>query len=110
MSAIGPGDWVVCVDASAPAWWSAAGEQRAYLVQGKPYCVLEARGPEPHSVGMVAGFVLDAPEASFVCEGLPGAWPVPRFRPIPRSSEITALLEKLKTGAPSELEPVEARR
>ncbi len=104
MNAIGPGDFVQCINTQPSR------------VSGKP-CPLAHGGIYQISVVYRKGEIdprdgLPWPGDCADLVGIPhwshpfSAFGLDRFRPIPRSSEILGLLEKLKTGAPI-TEPVE---
>ena len=89
MSAIGPGDWVECVDASGVQELDALVERALYRVRDfgfvavNDFCCYDGCH-EP-------GLVLDGTSASRRDSYCPA-----RFRPIRRSTEITDLINSLK--------------
>jgi hypothetical protein len=105
MSAIGPGDYVECVDASPPAPDTWAADCGAYLVGGRMYRVVSVGRSWSRKYGLGDGVVLDAPETQYDCpDGIP-SWPVERFRPIYRRK--SDLIETLKQPLPDAVRELE---
>jgi hypothetical protein len=99
MSAIGPGDWVECIDASPHARLP----DRQILQLGKLYCIrdvttgLRLNGKREAALRLV-GLVLPVINRP----GNEYAWSPARFRPIYRPRDNAEFIEKLKTPAPPE--------
>lgn len=93
MSAIGPGDWVECIN-DAPR--KGPGKPFAFLVKGRVYCVSSLHFHPALKIPSLC--VIGGPKfcEKLSCDGLFGGHGVDRFRPIyrPKSELLESLLRK----------------
>lgn len=109
MSAIGPGDYVECVDAEPPVMGSWADDAGARVFAGKVYRVEEVGVCKSFKYGFGPGVRVDGLEAQYPIAGLPySLWPLARFRPIYRRDE--SLTERLLQPLPADVEQLNPDR
>lgn len=108
MSAIGPGDWVECIQTVDEGVLDARLLGGGRIYKGRLYCVEAIMEGADENGDWDIGLRLTDPETHRTqADGTPGGWCVDLFRPIYRPR--TDLIETLKQPAPDAvraLEPV----